>query len=71
MPWQPKQLIEEVRPSLVLHFVKFLTRGPNVSGDTFCKADTVEILDLHSCLLQGILDYGVYPLPVMSRSILR
>jgi len=42
----------------------------NVWG-TLREADTVEILDPHPCLLQRILDDRVYPLSVMSRSILR
>ena len=46
-------------------------RGSGVLWDTFREAYAVEILDLDPCILQRILNDGVYPLSVVSRSILR
>ena len=46
-------------------------RGSDVLRGTFREAYTVEILDLYLRVLQRVLDDGVYPLSVMSRSILR
>lgn len=44
--------------------------GLNILRGTFREAYTIEILDLHPSLLQRILDHGVYPLSVVSCSIL-
>ena len=46
-------------------------RGSGVLRGTFRETYTVEIQDLDLCLLQRVLDDGVYPLSVVSRSILR
>ena len=46
------------------------TFGLGILRGTFREAYTVEISDLYPRLLQRVLDDGVYPFPVMSRSIL-
>jgi len=45
--------------------------GSGVLLGTFREAYTVEILDLYLRFLQRVLDDGVYPLSVVSCSILR
>ena len=46
-------------------------RGLDILWSTFRETYAVEILDPHFRLLQRILDDRMYPLPVVSRSILR